>query len=82
MRLCGKLFDWSDSLFRSQQDLVKRAGHAVCLTEFPPARLDYLVFVNRLLQTFCDLDICCALVKLTLPISLVFSVCIRRASVN
>jgi len=63
MRLRGKLFDGSDSLFRTQQELVNRAGHAVWLTEFTPARLDHLGFVNRLLQTFCELDICCALVN-------------------
>jgi len=63
MRLRGKLFDGSDSLFRTQQDLVKSAGHAVWLTEFTPARLDHLGFVNRLLHTFCELDICCVLVN-------------------
>ena len=63
MRLRSKLFDGSDSLFRNQQDLVNRAGHAMWLTEFTPARLDLLGFVNRLLQTFCKLDICCALVN-------------------
>jgi len=63
MRPLGKRFDGSDSLFKTQQDLVKRAGHAVWLTEFIPARLDHLGFVNRLLQTFCELDICCALVN-------------------
>jgi len=63
MRLRGKLFDWSNSLFRTQQELVKRAGHAVWLTEFTPVRLEHLGFVNRLMQTFCELDICCALVN-------------------
>jgi len=62
MRPGGKHFDGSDSLLGTQQDLVNRAGHAVWLTEFTPARVDYLGFVNRLLQTFCELDICCALV--------------------
>jgi len=42
---------------------VRRAGHAVWFTGFTPARLDYLAFVNRLLQTLCELDICCALVN-------------------
>jgi len=42
---------------------VRRAGHAVWFTEYTPARLDYLAFVNLLLQTFCELDICCALVN-------------------
>ena len=63
MRLRGKHFDGSDSLFRTQLDLAKRAGHAVWLTEFTPARLDHLCFVNRLLHTFCEVDICCALVN-------------------
>ena len=63
MRLRVKLFDGTDSLFRTQQDLVKRAGHAVWLTEFTSARLEHLGFVNRLLQTFCELDICCVLVN-------------------
>jgi len=60
LRPRGKRYDRSDSLFTNQEDLVKRAGHAVCLTEFTPARLDHLGFVNRLLQTFCEIDICCA----------------------
>ena len=63
MRLRGRIFDGSNSLFRTQQELVKRAGHAVWLTEFTPARIDHLGFVNRLLHTFCELDICCALVN-------------------
>jgi len=42
---------------------VKRAGHAVWFTEFTPAKLDHPGFVNRILQTFCELDICCALVN-------------------
>jgi len=63
MRPRGKLFDGSDSLFRTQQKLLKRAGHAVWLTEFTPARLDHLGFVYRLLHTFCELDISCALVN-------------------
>jgi len=42
---------------------VKRAGQAVWLTEFTPARQVHLGLVKRLLQTFCDLDICCALVN-------------------
>jgi len=33
------------------------------LTEFTPTRLDNLGFVNPLLQIFCELDICCALVN-------------------
>jgi len=61
MRPRGKRFDGSDSLFTTQQDLVKRAGHAIWLTEFSPARLDHLDFVNRLLHTCCELNICCAL---------------------
>jgi len=63
MRLRGRFFDGSDSLFTTQQNLVKRAGQAMWLTEFTPVRLDHLGFVNRLLQTFCVLDICCALVN-------------------
>jgi len=50
----GRLFNGSNSLFSTQQDLVKRAVHAMWLTEFTPARL---------LQTFCMLDIFCALVN-------------------
>jgi len=63
MRPRGKLFDGSDSIFTTQQELVNRAGHAVWLTEFTPARVNHLGLVNRLLQTFCELDICCALVN-------------------
>jgi len=63
MRPRGKCFDGSDSMFRTQQDMVKRAGHAVWLNEFTPAVLEYLAFVNRLMQTLCELDICCVLVN-------------------
>jgi len=42
---------------------VKRADHAVWLTEFTPVSLEHLGFVNRLLQNLCELDICCALVN-------------------
>jgi len=59
----GKRFDGSDFLFETHQDLVKRAGHGVWFTEFRPARMDYLGFFNRLLQTFCELEIFCALVN-------------------
>jgi len=43
--------------------MVKREGHAVWLNEFTPARLEYLAFVNHLMQTLCEFDICCALVN-------------------
>jgi len=33
--------------------------HAVWLQQLTPARLEHLIFVHRLLQTFCELDICC-----------------------
>ena len=35
--------------------------HAVWLQQFTPARLEHLPFVHRLLQTFCELDICCTI---------------------
>ena len=38
------------------------AVHALWLTNSTPARPDHLGSVNRLLKTFCELDICCALV--------------------
>jgi len=63
MGLRRRIFDGSDSMFTTQQELVKRAVHAVWLTEFTPARIDHLGFVNRLLHTFCELYICCALVN-------------------
>jgi len=63
MRPRGRCFDGSDSVFQTQQDLVRRASHAVWFTEFTHARLDYLALVNSLIQTFCELDICCALVN-------------------
>ena len=63
IRRRGRCCDGSDSLFRTQLDLKKCAGHAVWLTEFTPTRLDHLGFVNRLKQTFCELDICCAIVN-------------------
>ena len=52
MRPKGKVFDGSDSLYATQQGLVKNniAGHALGLTHFTPARLDHLGFVNRLLK--------------------------------
>jgi len=40
---------------------VTEMGHAVWLQQFTPARLDHLSFVHRLLQTFCELDICCTI---------------------
>jgi len=79
MRPRGICFDGSDSLFKTHQDLVKRAGHAVWFSEFTPARPDHLGFVNRLLQTLCELDIFVHLSTLTRPILQVPSVCIRRA---
>ena len=63
MRPGGRIFDGSDSMYRTQQAVVKRAGHAVWLNEFSPARLEHLGFVNRLMQTLCELDICCAIVN-------------------
>ena len=55
-------FDWLNSLFKTQKFLVSGniAGNAICLTHFTPARLYHLRFVNRLLETFCALDIFCA----------------------
>ena len=38
---------------------MKSAGHAVWLSEFTPAGLDHLGFLNSLVYTFCELDICC-----------------------
>jgi len=63
MRPRGRIFDGSDSMFTTHQDLMKCAGHAIWFTEFTSAKLDHLGFVNRLLHTFCELDICCALVN-------------------
>jgi len=63
MRPRGRRFEGSNSLFRTLQDLVKCAGHAVWFTEFTHAKLDHLGFVNRLLHYFCELDTCCALVN-------------------
>jgi len=57
----GIPFDGSDSLFQTQQSRVTEMGHAVWLQQFTPARLDHLSFVHRLLQTFCELDICCTI---------------------
>jgi len=63
MRLRGRIFDGSDSLCTIHQVLVKHVGHAVLFTEFTPAKIYHLGFVNRLLHTFCEVDICCALVN-------------------
>jgi len=59
MRPHGIPFDGSDSLFQTQQSLANVAGHAVWLPYFTPTRSGHLHFVNRLLKTFCELDICC-----------------------
>ena len=61
MRLLGIPFDGSDSLFRTQQSLVNVVGHALWLPHYTPTRLDHLQFVHHLLQTFCELDICCTI---------------------
>ena len=53
-------FDWSNSLFKSQEILVNKVGNAICLTNFTPVKLDHLRFVNRLLEASCAPDICCA----------------------
>jgi len=64
MRPRGKLFEGSANLFETLECLVKNniAGNALWLTNFTPARRDHPAFVNLLLQNFCALDICCALV--------------------
>jgi len=64
MRPKSKLFEGSDSLCETQHFLVKNniAGHTVWWTHFSSERLDHLGFVNHLLNTFCALDISCALV--------------------
>ena len=61
MKPHGIPFDGSDSQFQTQQSLVTEMWHAVWLQQFTPARLDHLSFVHRLLQTFCELDICCTI---------------------
>jgi len=61
MKHHGIPFDGSDSLFQTQQSLGTEMGHAVWLQQFTPARIDHLSFVHRLLQTFCELDICCTI---------------------
>ena len=49
-------------MFQTQELLVngKIAGNAIWLKDFTPVRLDLLRFGNRLLETFCSLDIYCA----------------------
>jgi len=61
MKPNGISFDGSDSLFQTQQSLLIEMGHAVWLPHFTPARLDHLSFLHRLLQTFCELDVCCTI---------------------
>jgi len=61
MRPFGLPFDGSNSLFATQQFLVNEVGKALWLTHFTPVRLDHLRFVNRLLNTSCAQDICCAI---------------------
>jgi len=50
-------------MLKTQKDLETLAGTAVWFTEFTPVRLEHLDFVKRLLLTFCELDICCAIVN-------------------
>jgi len=57
MRPQGRIFVGSDSMFTTHQHLAKRVGQAVWFTEFTPAKIVHLGFVNRLLHTFCELDI-------------------------
>ena len=47
----------------TQRFLMKEVGNALWLSHFTPVRIDYLHFVNRLLETFCALDICCAITE-------------------
>jgi len=63
MRPLGISFDRSDSLYRTQQSLLNEAGHAIWLPHLTPTRLDHLQFVHHLLQTFCELDMCCTITK-------------------
>jgi len=57
----GIPFDGSDSLFETEHSLVTEMWHAVWLPHFIPTRLEHLQFVHQLLQTFCELDICCTI---------------------
>ena len=50
-------------MLKTQKDLEKLAGTAVWITEFTPVRIDHLDFVKRLLLTFCELEICSAMVN-------------------
>jgi len=59
MKPDGTPFDGSDSLFQTEQSLVTEMGHDVWLQQFTHTRFDNLSFVHRLLQTFCELNICC-----------------------
>ena len=63
MRPRGICFNGSDSMLKIQKDLEKLAVTAVWFTEFTPVRLDHLDFVKRLLLTFCELDVCCAMIN-------------------
>ena len=62
MRLHGKVFDGSNSLFETQKFLKNRtiAGNAIWLTQFTPVKFEHLRFVNLLVKTFCTLRVCCA----------------------
>jgi len=61
MRPLGIQFDGSNSLFRTQQSFLNVAGHAFWLPHFTPTRLDHLQLVHHLLQTICELDMCCTI---------------------
>jgi len=54
---------WRVEHSETQHFLVYRniAENAIWLPHFTPVRINHLRFVNQLLQTFCALDICCAL---------------------
>jgi len=50
-------------MLKTQKDLEEIAGNAVRFTEFTPVSKNHLEFVTRLLLTFCELDICCAIIN-------------------
>jgi hypothetical protein len=61
MKLKGRDFDGSSSLFKTHQHVQPALGSAVWLTEFNPIKNENLHFVEQLLHTLCALGRCCTI---------------------
>jgi hypothetical protein len=61
MKLQGKEFDRSCSLFKTHQLLQCVAGNDIWLTQFKVIHHDHLKFIRTLLKFLCLLGICCVI---------------------